>query len=195
MLELILAVLSLLTIGVCALLWRSYAPAYVAEKGKNLATREDIAEITRRIEEVKATYVIQTKALEHQNALLLERIKGTQALRMAAAEKRLAAHQDAFSLWRKLFFSVHSDKVHKVVLECQSWWEQNCLYLSAEARDAFNRAYGAAGNHRELSQDRNNSAELKSNFEVIRSAGDSIVAGAALPSLGMRESESAPSPG
>jgi predicted acyl esterase len=195
MLETILAVLVVVGLGVIALLWRGYATTYASEKGKNLATREDVAEITRLVEEVKSTYLTQAKTLEHQNAILLERLKGNQALRMAASEKRLAAHQQAFSLWRKLYFSVHRDDVWGVVLECQSWWDENCLYLSAEARDAFNRAYMAAGHHRELAQNRDAAEDIKKNFDVIRRAGDAIVAGAALPSLGVREAESAESRG
>ncbi|HWN95370.1 MAG TPA: hypothetical protein VNT99_10090 [Methylomirabilota bacterium] len=41
--------------GVVALgfILKNYLPSYFAEKGRNLATKEDIEEITRRIEEVK----------------------------------------------------------------------------------------------------------------------------------------------
>ncbi|HYM23988.1 MAG TPA: hypothetical protein VEU08_12305 [Vicinamibacterales bacterium] len=31
---------------------RSFFPAYLSEKGKNLATKEDIAEITNKVEQV-----------------------------------------------------------------------------------------------------------------------------------------------
>jgi len=33
-----------------------YLPSYLSQKGKNLATKEDIAEITQKIEEVKTAY-------------------------------------------------------------------------------------------------------------------------------------------
>ncbi|MDP2037812.1 MAG: hypothetical protein Q8L04_10550 [Ignavibacteria bacterium] len=35
---------------------KKYLPSYFNEKGKNLATKEDIADITNRIESVKSTY-------------------------------------------------------------------------------------------------------------------------------------------
>ena len=42
-------------------------------------------------------------------------------LRLAAIEKRLIAHQEAYALWRKLIFtSIEDDDFGNVVLECQS---------------------------------------------------------------------------
>lgn len=191
MLDLIVSLLSIIAVAVSVLLWRSYFPAYAAEKAKNLATREDVQEITRRVEEVKTLYAAQIKDLEHQNALVLERLRADQQLRMAAAEKRLAVHQEAFTLWKKLLMSAHSDEVLKVVIECQDWWERNCLYLAPQARDSFNRAYFAASHHRELVQDRSNAEAVKANWQLILMAGDQIVAGVELPSLGARESQTA----
>ena len=37
-------------------LLKHYLPAYLSEKGKNLATKEDIAEITREVERVRHEY-------------------------------------------------------------------------------------------------------------------------------------------
>lgn len=53
----IILVLNILTvIGLVAifLFWREYLPSYAGEKGKNLATKEDVAEITRLVEGAKA---------------------------------------------------------------------------------------------------------------------------------------------
>ncbi|MDH4209441.1 MAG: hypothetical protein OEV76_11250 [Anaerolineae bacterium] len=52
----ILQVVTLLGIGALGILFKHYLPGYVTEKGKNLATKEDVADITRRIEDVKAKY-------------------------------------------------------------------------------------------------------------------------------------------
>ena len=52
----ILNILSLVGMAVLAMLAKSYFPQYVSEKAKNLATKEDIAEITERIEGVKSSY-------------------------------------------------------------------------------------------------------------------------------------------
>lgn len=65
--------------------------------------------------------------------------------RLAALDKRLEKHQEAFALWQSLVSAVHRPEERtKVVLQCQDWWYNNCLYLSPKAREAFRRAYMAA---------------------------------------------------
>ena len=175
--------------GVVVLLIRSFLPSYFSEKGKNLATKEDIGEITAAVESVKEDYTKRLKELEHQNALVLEQLRMNQQLRLAAVEKRLAAHQEAFTLWRRLIASAYDDALGSVVLECQDWWNKNCLYLSAEARDAFNRSYMLAQDHRTLAQSNRDLDAVKKYSQIIFAAGEAIVAGVELPSLGPRETE------
>jgi hypothetical protein len=124
---------------VALLLVRHYLPGYLAEKGKNLATREDIGAITDKVEEVKIQY-----------SAILEEIKARHQLRTAALDARLKAHQEAFVLWRKLVAAAYTDQLGKVVIECQSFWEANCLYLEPAVRDAFMEAYSGAHTHGEL---------------------------------------------
>jgi len=50
----ILQLLILVAYGICILFWKSYFPKYLEEKGKNLATKEDIGAITHEVESVKA---------------------------------------------------------------------------------------------------------------------------------------------
>ncbi len=179
-----------IVVGVAVLLWRSLT-SYSQEKGKNVATKEDIADITSKIESVKANYTERLAAIEHQSALVLEQLRGQHQLRLAAVERRLAAHQEAFTLWRRLLRNVHSDNVHQIVLECQEWWDKNCLYLTAAARESFNRAYFAAASHRQLTRDRVNAELVTQNMALVTKAGDDLVAGVELPSLGEREAERA----
>jgi hypothetical protein len=103
--------------------------SYLTEKGKNLATKEDIEEITRLVEDVK-----------HQNNELIEGARAKQQMRMAALDKRLQAHQEAFTYWRKLMAG-NREGEKPVVIQCQDWWEQNCLYLEPNVRQAFVAAY------------------------------------------------------
>jgi hypothetical protein len=56
------------------LIYRYSVPSYLSEKGKNLATKQDIAEITREIESVKATF------LEHQTQFSLFHQKRSEAI-------------------------------------------------------------------------------------------------------------------
>ncbi len=54
-LALIVNVVTLLAVGGVVLLMKYFLPSYLDEKGKNIATKEDIAEITEKVERVKVT--------------------------------------------------------------------------------------------------------------------------------------------
>ena len=58
---LILQIFALLAVG-CIFLFRKYLFSYSAEKGKNLATKEDIVEITNKIENVKLDHARQLES-------------------------------------------------------------------------------------------------------------------------------------
>jgi hypothetical protein len=64
-----LQVLILLGLG-CIFLFRKYLFSYSSEKGKNLATKEDIGDITRKVEEVKTEYVTEVERLKVDLSLL-----------------------------------------------------------------------------------------------------------------------------
>jgi hypothetical protein len=161
-----------------AILGRKYLESYLTEKGKNLATKEDIKDITHQVE-----------AIKNQYAQLLEEQKARNQLRLAAIDRRLQAHQEAYSLWRKLIAYVHSDENSGVVMECQTWWSQNCLYLGAQARAAFRDGYEAAYNHPALVKDHSNASLVKENWKILIRAGPKIVEAAELPSLGETEAK------
>jgi K+-sensing histidine kinase KdpD len=111
-------------------------------------------------------------------------------LRMAAAERRLEAHQQAFALWRKLIVTVHNEnEIHNVVGECQQWWNNNCLYLSPDAREKFRFAYVCAASHKDYLKDRNNPKLITENWVNITDAGEAIVKGVELPTLGENEAK------
>lgn len=103
--------------------------AYLAEKGKNLATKEDIAKITREVEEVRDQFIRG-----------VEDLKAHHQLRMVAAERRLQAHQEAFSLWKEITFAVYCRKESEVEIrarDCSEWFNKNCIYLAPESRASF----------------------------------------------------------
>jgi len=52
----ILNFLVLAAVVIVGLLLKNYLPPYLTEKGKNLATKEDIEEITNKIERVRSDY-------------------------------------------------------------------------------------------------------------------------------------------
>lgn len=109
---------------------RAFFPAYLGKKGQNLADKEDIAHITREIEGVKSGYTMVT-----------EQFKAQHQLRLAAVERRLEAHQEAYALWSKLMNGSLTEHWGALIAECQHWWASNCLYLEPDAREAFSDAY------------------------------------------------------
>lgn len=162
--------------SIIAAMLKFLLPGYLGEKGKNLATKEDIEHITDKIEAIKTQY-----------ALTVEAAKVDNQLRMAALDARLQKAQQAFALWRKLFNSIHSSHCAAVVLECQTWWEDNCLYLEPLAREAFSSAYAAANAHQSLLDSRSDAETVKANFAKIKAAGDVIVKSVSLPGLTREE--------
>ena len=60
------------TAVVVSLLLNKFLPAYFSEKGKNLATKEDISQITEKIESVKSIYSNEDKVLERRRQIYEE---------------------------------------------------------------------------------------------------------------------------
>ena len=67
----------------------------------------------------------------------LEDIAHENRLRLAAIDKRLEAHQQAFALIWKLVNQRASETSCGHTKNCNDWWADNCLYLTEEARQAF----------------------------------------------------------
>jgi hypothetical protein len=80
---------------VAALFLKSFLPSYMGEKAKNLATKEDIAEITKRLEGVKSEIGsrlhVHQRRYEHEFALMLELSEKLVELRDAARSLRPVA--------------------------------------------------------------------------------------------------------
>jgi hypothetical protein len=127
-------------------------------------------------------------------------------LRLSALDRRLEVHQKAYSLWVELRSKAHqSEEIWAYAIECQKWWNENCLYLAPKARKAFKHAYMCASNHKDLLKERkfvidnsqNNKqrlAELNElitrNWEEILEAGKAIIEGVELPTVGEEELKS-----
>lgn len=169
---------ALVAAGLAYLIVKNFLPSYLSEKGKNLATREDIEEITKRVEGVRTQYLS-----------LVEELKARHQLRLAAVDRRLQAHQEAFALWRQVMGATHTDDIGKVVIECQSWWEQNCVYLEPTVRAAFVTAYSAANEHRSYLQARAETELVKSNWKLITDFPNILFQAIQLPALSELEAK------
>ncbi|WP_108652590.1 hypothetical protein [Dongshaea marina] len=70
-----------------------------------------------------------------------ESIKAAHQLRFASLDRRLEAHQKAFSLCRHFAALLKEDEARKEMIGiCDKWWGENSLYLEPDAREAFLRA-------------------------------------------------------
>ena len=175
-----LEIVLLISIG----LFMKHLFSYFKHKGGNLATLEDIGVITNEIEKVRSEYTERLEKLSHQNNLIIEQGSRRHQLRLAALDKRLEAHQEAYSLWRELIHTAHDkSKVFEVVLKCQEWWEKNCLYLDATVREAFYKAYIAANTHKDFVDSHSNADLVRDNWAVIKRAGEVIVKAVELPPI------------
>ncbi len=156
----------------------AYFGSYIRRKGQDLATKEDVADITKEIEQVKTTYAKQIEIFSHHNRL-----------RIAAIDRRLEAYQEAFTLWSRLRRKVHKNDSEKIpmVQECQIWWEENCIYLDDESREAFISAIHAVALHSDLTGGKADRKEVEDNWAIINQCGKALTKGAGLPSFGKDE--------
>lgn len=156
----------------------AFLKSYSKKKGENLATKEDIAEITKKIEEVKNQFFI----LQEEN-------KQKNRLQLAALDKRLEKHQEAYSLLWKLIRANNGTTEKErsdIVNDCQEWWINNNLYLSKEASKALRTAYVSAmeyyTEYRMMGKDRNSEFTKKCWDNLVKS-GEIIQESVALPGL------------
>lgn len=105
----------------------------------------------------------------------------TAQFRLAALDRRLATHQEAYVLWRQLLSTVNDgEKISEVVRKCEDWWIENCLYLDAGSREAFWTACKLAADFHQLDYD----SELRErHFAKIEQVGTLIAEGAHLPAI------------
>lgn len=154
------------------LLIKNFLPGYLSQKGKNLANSEDIEEITNKIEDIKT-----------QNQTLLEGYKAKHQLRLAALDKRLEAHQQAFSLWRQLNGSLgQPEYLKEIVRTCDKWWGDNSLYLEPDSREAFLKAWVSARDM-EYYQGTGDASLIQDAHKQLNAAGAIITRAVELPPL------------
>lgn len=159
-----------------------YLKKYFEEKARNLAQKQDLPDITQVVEQIRAEYEQQLEALRHQNQLLIEQQRGQFQLRLAAVDKRLQAHQEAYALWRALLAYKDDEEIREAAFKCEAWWAENCLYLTETARRSFRVAYNSAYQFPDLSEEKK-----EKQIGTIVAAGTAIVEGVELPSLGEQE--------
>ena len=148
---------------------------YLRKKVENLASRQDVAAITREVEQVKAEFAENLEFYKQQLELRRQ-------LQVAALEERLKRYQEAVTLCFRFPSYAHDQtQMARFSSECTRWFESNCAYLSKEAVRIFLNALSAAEQHhilverwrnaRENSREEENRAqEVKENWKKIQEA-------------------------
>ena len=89
-------------------------------------------------ESIKHEFEVQRQQMReeferHQNAL-----ERKDKFRLAALDKRLETHQLAFALAVEMMSSIHLIQLRPAVVEkCETFWNNNCLYLGSRSRKLF----------------------------------------------------------
>lgn len=161
-------------INVVALLAVAGLYFYVSQKGKNKATKEDISKITAQVESIKNSY-----------AVFIENIKARHLLRMVALDKRLAVHQEAYSLLRKATQRRGKADFVQHIFDAQEWWSDNCLYLEPKAREAFFTATNQLMMNNELIQQATPKQDelIQKTWVGVETAFELIIQGVDLPPI------------
>ena len=95
-LALSLSIINLIVIGIFTLFGKNFLTSYFNEKGKNLASKEDIHEITNKVESIKSQYLVD-----------LERVKTSLQSESAFLQKRRQVYEDIAGALR-IFISGHA---------------------------------------------------------------------------------------
>lgn len=175
-------------VGLCLVFGlKKYIGGYLDEKAKNLATKEDVGEITGIVEGVKKTHA-------RELAELGEAMRAQTSLRFLAADRRLEVHQKAYAFVGQMMNLIHSSDAaprRSKVNEMVSFWNDNCLYMDAKVREAFAAAMRSFDVHRDLldqaqknPKDRPQLAPIISaNFETVKQLESVIISACELPSI------------
>ena len=131
--------------------------------------------------------VIIGSAISSITSIVISKENRKGQLAVASLEKRLEAHQTAYSIWRKLISSVHDEeKLNEILMTAQDWWEKDCLYLDPESRGAFRASIFSADIHKDLlraPRSKESLKNIKENWATIMKPGETLVEGVYLPSL------------
>ena len=125
-------------------------------------------------------------------------------LSMAALDKRLAVHQEAFVRWNEIVMVIRGGNIHNKIREAEQWWIENCLYLDSNVNEAFTQFLEEAQYHYYATQvyrsDVDKGADtaeservLKENENKIAKVGHVIFAACELPSFSLPRESNIPS--
>lgn len=141
---------------------------------------------------VGLTGVIIGGILSSVTAISINRSDYQKQLRLAALEKRLEAHQQAFAFWWEIRSNIYNDdKISDTIQKATEWWRNHCLYLGPKSRASFYNCLIFAGNHADMLKARtpgyDDKKEIRESWDTIMLPGSILVEEVNLPSFGEEE--------
>lgn len=114
-------------------------------------------------------------------------------LKLAALDKRLEVHQQAYTWWLNVLRSLfEKEKLHKEILpSAYKWWDENCLYLHKNVAHKLRAAFLIAGTYEVMAdayRGQPNGADSIERMHLdIASVGPLIQAAVGLPEINPSE--------
>ena len=127
--------------------------------------------------------------LNQQTNIYIQEQKSLGQLRMAAIDRRLQAHQEAFLKWSELLSAAFDGDFHKAYQEFYAWWRNNCLYLEPEVQSAFLDTINAANRAYHLKETNNDPEYFVKILEESQKFSDVLFRTIKLPSLSENNSK------
>lgn len=110
---------------------------------------------------------------------------------LAALDKRLEVHQEAYTEWKKIMGAVcGGEDIFNTVQKGERWWNNNCLYLDAASRRAFRDCLLLVHKYRDCLEETHHEQFRQDKpdvWERIMKPGKTLQAGVGLPGLGELE--------
>lgn len=166
-----------ITAFLLGIILKDWLPAYAKKKGENLATKEDIGEITKAVKSVEQKFTDKTKILESS----LDR---SNQLDMKLFEKEWEMYQQiwkAISSWCEFMTTMESQRIQEKPLEFDS--EKSRVHAKETLKEAKKLAYLTTHNtpflpdvvKKPVAEFMENTTELSNlYFRVFENKGNSI---------------------
>lgn len=148
--NLLIALNFLVLIGfvVVGIFSKVYFPKYLENKAKNLATKEDIGEITTIVENIRKGSAVELEKLSQQHRFEIQKLDQFNNLRMAALDKRLEVHQEAYELVFGMLEALGDrEREIEILKKANEFWKTKSLYVSEAVRETIDRAMIATNAH------------------------------------------------
>lgn len=142
---------------------------------------------------VGLTGVIIGGILSSVTTIIISRSDYQKQLKLSALEKRLEAHQIAYSFWFKIMSNIYKPEIIGIAEKAKEWWIENCLYLGPKSRKAFidcaMYTIDKAAELKSLKDHPRTGYEkfIKDSWDLITLPGKTLIEEVNLPSFGEEE--------